>query len=275
MFDRSVNSPLQNANSSPMWVWFNGTTALLEGQAVCYEYNYNAPATPAGAPAETAASVDGRRMNYVVLPTSSNGNWFAGVCASSYQASSTGQLIQIYCPGSACNVLTNANLTIGSGVITFQCGGTKAGYFTRAGFPGAGSAIPLQTLDTSSTAGKTFCYLQEGAQSGGVELLVPPGTAGGALQSKVDGVTYYLAATNTSAVLTTTLANGTNLGERKGFVIDGTQTTNGVTVTVTSGYKRVGTALTSCTGSTAGRVATFEWGGDAWNTMGNNFDTIT
>ncbi|MFA5766840.1 MAG: hypothetical protein WC919_02875 [Candidatus Paceibacterota bacterium] len=275
MLDHSINAPLKAAQGEKIQVWFDGTTAVLEGQAVCFEYDYNAPATPAGAAQETAASADFRRSNYVKLPSATNGNHFAGVSSAYYPASSVGQFITIYTPGSTCKVLTKASLTIGVGIVTFQCGGTYAGYFRQAGFEGQGSAVPLQTLNTSSTAALTVCRLQTGNQSGGVESLTPTGTAGGALQSKVGGVTFYEAATNTSAVLTSTLADGTILGERKMFVINGTQTTNGVTLTVTTGFKLDGTtSITTITGNTAARRAYFEWRGNAWYTLCDTFDTI-
>ena len=276
MWDTSVNAPLKAQAARRIFVWFNGATAILEGQALAYDYAYNAPATPAGAVAETAASVDYRRYNQVVAVDAAHSNWFAGVAASAYPASATGQLIEIYLPGSVCKVLAKANLVIGVGRVTFQVGGTYSGYFTREGFAGAGSARPLQTKDTSSTVGLVEVLLEEGAQSGGVEVLTPTGTAGGALQAKVGGVTYYQAATNASAVLTSTLADGTVLGEKKGIVIEGTQTTHGVTVTVTTGFKiDQTTSITTITGSTAGRRFIAEWLGNAWYTRVDTFDTIS
>lgn len=291
--DRSISAPQKVANTISEWVWYDGDGALLQGQGVCYEFDYYAPATPAGTAAETGVEADARRTNRVVLPDAHNGKWFAGVLSADHPANTGGQLVEIYVPGSTCKVLTKYNLTLGAGVITCQAGGALAGYFTQPGFEGIGSAVPLQTLDTSTTAGKTLCRLQEGLQSGLIEVLDPAdaagsykaagstvvvqaGTvaAGGARQSKVGGVTYYATATN-GAAITSTLANGTRVGERKRFVILGTQTTTGVVVTVTAGKKiDQTTGITTITGNTAARSFLCEWCGTYWMTRYDDFDTI-
>ena len=292
--DRSISAPQKVANTVSEWVWYDGTGALLEGQGVCYEFDYYAPVTSSGVAAETGTEVDARRTNRVVLPDIHNGKWFAGVCAADYPAAATGQLIQIYCPGSTCNILAKFNATLGAGIVTCQAGGALAGYFTKVGFMGAGSAYPLQTIDRSTTAGKISARLLEGEQSSLVEVLAPTdaaytyktagttvtvpagtGTAGGARQSKVGGVTYYEVATNAAAI-TSTLADGTRVGEKKRFVIDGTQTTTGVTLTVTNGKKLdQTTSITTITGSTAARSFYCEWVGGYWMTRYDDFDTIS
>ena len=253
MSDRSINAYQKKGNTISAWVWYEGVDALKEGQGVCYNWDYG-----------VAASVDARRYNRVELPTILNAPHFAGVSAMAHAASATGQLIEIYIPGSVCPVLTKKSLTIGVGRVTCQAGGTLAGYFTAEGFEGKGSAVPLQTLDTSTTAATTLCVLEEGPQSGLQEILTA--TAGGATVCMVGGVTHFAAATPATDA-TFTVANGTKGGVKKKFVIDGTQTTNNVVITVNGIRVDGSTALVTDTMDTTAEELTLEWWGD-WYARG-------
>jgi hypothetical protein len=292
MLEHSVNAPQQKANAISEWVWFDGSVALKEGQGVCYEYNYESPASPANPSGDTTATADARRTNLVVLPGGTGvkgsqsagtqgGRFFAGVCASDYPAQTYGQLIEIYKPGSTCLILCQcATPSLGVGRLTCQFGGTLAGYFTSEGYAGQGSAIPLQTpgaLVSVSLAGKVLARLEEGQQSGLVEVLVSSAVqVANAVTPMIGGVTHFSTATNAAAA-TVALAVGTYENQRKRFVIDGTQTTNGIVVTPAgSPLKRDGTtALTSVTGSTAGVKVDFEWSCGQWYLRASSFDTIT
>jgi hypothetical protein len=263
--DRSINSYLKGFQQISEWVWLDETVAVKQGQGLCYEYAYG-----------TAASVDGRRRNYVKLPTVANANWFAGVAAADYAACATGQLIEIYVPGSVCLVLTKKSLTVGVSRVTCcydatantSTLGAYNGYFMAEGFPGRGSAKPLQTLDTSTTAAKTLCYLEDGAESGLAELITS--TAGGAFVPLVGGATHF--STNTIAAnLTNTPAAGTLIGQRKKWVVDGTQTTSSVVVTYGGTAVRLdgSTTLASLTMETTNDESTLEWTGIAWRQLSN------
>ena len=164
MVSHAINSHIKQAPTISLWVWFEGTTALLEGQGVCYSHNYG-----------TATAADARRRNNVELPTVANADHFAGVAARAYAASSTGQFIEIYAPGSTCLILMyGPSTTVGTGLVTCQAynalnsgdATNYAGYFTRTGFRGEGSAIPLQTVNASSAAATCLAYLEVGAPSG-------------------------------------------------------------------------------------------------------------
>jgi len=48
--NKSTNAPQKQAPVIPQWVWFEETTALKEGQGVCYNWDYG-----------TAETADGRR----------------------------------------------------------------------------------------------------------------------------------------------------------------------------------------------------------------------
>jgi hypothetical protein len=266
MSSRATNAYVKQANTISEWVWLINAAAMYEGQGVCYNWDYG-----------TASAADPRRYNCVELPTILNAPYFAGVLARPAAISTTGQLVEIYRPGSVCQILAKKSLTIGVGRVTCQAGGTYAGYFTAEGFEGKGSAVPLQTLDTSATAALTLAVLEDGVQSGLTEIVTGKdgGAAGGAITCMVGGVTHFATSTN-GADCTFTLADGTQVGQKKRFVVDGTQTTHGVVITVTTGFKLdQTTGITSVEGNTAARAFQVEWLGAAWYTRVNTFDTIS
>jgi hypothetical protein len=257
MSSQAINGPDKLANSNFETVWFEGNgssdVSVYEGQGVCYNWDYG-----------TAADADARRYNHVELPTILNAPHFAGVLAEPQTIPATGKFVRIYLPGSVCQVLAMKSLTIGVGRVTCQAGGTYAGYFTAEGFEGKGSAVPLQTLDTSATAALTLVKLEEGAQSGLVEVLTA--TAGGATVCMVGGITHFATATVASDA-TFTVADGTKLGVKKGFVIDGTQTTSNIVITINGIRVDGSTALVSWTSATAGHSCILQWMGD-WYQIG-------
>lgn len=229
---------------APLWVWFTGSTALLEGQGVCYDFDSG-----------TATAANGVRMNRVELPSITNSRFFAGVAARDYNAVTNGQLIKVCAPGSTCNILSKASTTIGAGRLTCEAGGTYAGYFRYAGFEGEGSCVPLQTVDRSTTAGKCQARLDCGSPSGLVEV---PALAAdtGATTFMVGGVTIFDTALTPDADITATVADGTIPGQRKGFSCTATFTTHDVLVTFTSATQGVLNADPTTT------LATFEMDAD-------------
>ena len=261
--NKSVNAPIKQANKSLLFVWFegNGSTAVavLEGQGICYNWDYG-----------TAASEDFRRTNRVELPTILNARFFAGVLARNYTIPSTGRMVEVYAPGSTCNVLSLASTTIGVGILTCTAGGTYAGYFKYAGFEGEGSVVPLQTIDRSVTAGLCEAKLQEGVPSGLVDLVTA--TAGGAITCMVGGTTCFETATVASDA-TFTVANGTIAGLKKRFVVKGTQTTSNVVLTINGIQVDGSSALVTDTLDTTNEEITLEWNAD-WYCIGVSGGTI-
>jgi hypothetical protein len=257
--NKSVNAPIKQANKSLLFVWFegNGSSAVsvYEGQGVCYNWDYG-----------TAASEDFRRTNRVELPTILNARYFAGVLARNYTIPSGGRMVEVYAPGSTCNILSKASTTIGVGILTCTAGGTYAGYWKYAGFEGEGSAVPLQTIDRSSTAGLCEAKLQEGVPSGLLELLTC--TAGGATTMMVGGVTCFETATLASNA-TFTMAAGTIAGLKKKFEVKGTQTTSAVVVTLGGTALKIdgSTTLATLTMETIADEATLVWNGN-WVCVG-------
>jgi hypothetical protein len=261
MTSQAINGHEKQPSKITEWVWFEGDTALKEGQGVCYNWDKG-----------TAAEVDGRRSNRVELPSSTNARYFAGVAAREYRAVTGGQMIEICKPGSWCNILSKADCTIGVGRLTCEAGGSDAGYFIRAGFPGEGSAVPLQTIDRSSTAGKVFAKLEVGEPSGLVETLTV--VDDDAITPMVGGVTYIIGAALGTGDCTATLADGTISGQRKAFsVVDTAVTTNNFVITVTSGLMGgIGAAdgtgaLSTITMNALKEEIVLEWAGVAADTQ--------
>jgi len=256
--DVSVNAPIAQAPRVSKWVWFEGSTALLEGQGVCYNWDYG-----------TAANAVGARGNRVELPSITNAQHFAGVAARNYAAKTGGQFIEINVPGSVCNILAKASATIGVGRLTCEAGGDYAGYFRYSGFSGQGSAVPLQTCDRSTTAGTVLARLEVGEQSGLVE--VPTLDAdGGAHTFMVGGMTVFDEATTLAADVTFTLADSTVDGLRKGFKCMAAMTGNDIVITVTSGIQGIynadpTTALATITLDADDEECFLYWGGTEAN----------
>lgn len=126
---------MKSAKEFPISVFFTGSTDLVKGQGLCYDRDHG-----------TAANVDGRRDTHVELPSASNFRWFAGVTARSYAAKTGGQIVEIYGPGSVCQIALAQDSTIGTGVMGCIAGSGAPGRFGHKGFYGLGAAIPLQTI---------------------------------------------------------------------------------------------------------------------------------
>lgn len=228
MGSEAINAPLDVGKTKSEWVWYGSNAALNEGEAVCYDWDYG-----------TDTAREPSRYNRVETPDTLNAQHFAGVAARAYRAVSTGQLIEIYKPGSVCNVSCgkDTNTVVGVGVLTFDVTSGFEGEFRYAGLPGAGSVQPLQTTtgDTSDP-GLCLAYLQEGPQSGGAEVLDLPSGGGAIGTLMVGGATLFTGRSVGSGSATATLADGTIPGLRKKFGIITTElTTNDVVLTVTTG----------------------------------------
>lgn len=258
--DVSINGPLSLANVRLASVWFTGSTALTRGMGVCFDHDRTG---------DGADEPDATRQSYVELPSATNARFFAGVVVRDYAAVSTGQMIEIAVPGSVVEVLLyGPSVTNNSQLVTCQAGGTYAGYFTRAGYEGEGTAVPLQTCDASSTAGRCLCKLQEGTPSGLVEVLTP---TGGALGTILTGGVTYIAACAPSEDPTYTLGTPSPAveGLRKKFELEGTVTTYDFKLTVTSGLQVDGsTALASIDDlDTDGDLICLRWDGGRWQEL--------
>jgi hypothetical protein len=123
----------KQADRFPTKVFFTGTTALRKGVGVCYVQT-----------AGTAANIDESRRRDVALPTTANHNAFAGIVAQDYAANASGQMIEIYKPGSVCLVETCLATVVNSSRKGLVVGG--AGEFFYQGLDGPGRVLALQTV---------------------------------------------------------------------------------------------------------------------------------
>lgn len=243
-------------------VWFTGTTALKEGQAVCYDWDRG-----------TQTAKDYRRLNYVEAPSTTNAQWFAGVADGAYSAKSTGQVIRIFRPGSTCNIYTKADNTIGVGLLTFDVTSGYEGWFRYSGLRGEGSAIPLQTVDRGTDEGVCQALLLGGEPSGGVEVV-----------QLVDNIAWVAMVGGTSLVIgyagtnhaAEEILDGTVEGLRKKVQIITTAVSTGGTCIVdienddgldpADGSQDLDGVYFTAVG--AGVV--FQWNGGCWNVIGQD-----
>lgn len=219
--DHSINAHIALSDHTKKFVWYSGTDALFEGEAVCYNVDYG-----------TAADADASRANRVERPTTSNNKNFAGVACRSYSAKSTGQFIEIYCPGSRCVPIALAvDTVIGTGILTFVAGAsTQAGRFYTGVYQGRGSAIPRQT--------KTA--ILEASMTGGWSLAT-------------DGVTLTVSSTTGLAAGDTVVLVGGEAEDGGGSIVPGKYTISSITnatVLVLTSTAITGTAALAltCTG---------------------------
>lgn len=129
-------------------VFFQGTadTVFSVGQGVCYNRDYG-----------TATTKEGRRDNYVEVPSKTNNRCFAGVLDHNVTMPSTGGTwVTINEPGSVCEVALGIDTVVNTGLITCLAGGgDNTAVFADAGFKGRGSAIPMETVTAVLESVKT------------------------------------------------------------------------------------------------------------------------
>lgn len=139
----TMMNPVQHESGARAFkrrVFFTGTTDLVRGQGLCYDRDYG-----------TAANVEGRRDVRVELPSNTNNNWFAGVTVTDYNGKTGGRWVEIYEPGSVCEVAIGIATTVASTILTCSAKAADAGRFTSAGIIGRGTALALQTVANDTT----------------------------------------------------------------------------------------------------------------------------
>ena len=193
-------------------VWFTGTSALRKGQGVVWV-----------ADSGTAANVDGNRGYRVQLPTSgSYALHFAGVVCESHSANAAGQSIDIWLPGSVCEVAAIVDTTINSGIVNCLVSSDSglAGLFYNGGFAGRGAAIPLQTVTgnvtgssvdgTATVAGTTVTKTSmfAGAAAGDKVAIMASATNAGAAGATPGVYTISSVTSDNAAELTASAGTG-------------------------------------------------------------------
>ena len=164
-------------------VYYLGTDELKEGYALCY--NFDAlDVSPENLPLATgAAGADDEcpaRHIQVEKPSPYNQMWFAGTVSNKSAGVVGPGFVEINMPSSICNIWCEANVDHSKQTTALSAAGTGSNTgqmltfsmnsygFKYAGLPGEGSAIILQDVDRSTTAGLVMAKLCVGTPSGGV-----------------------------------------------------------------------------------------------------------
>lgn len=247
-------------------VFFEGSVALAQGTALCFNQDYG-----------TATSVDDSRARRVELPNSTNHNWFAGVVTQAYAANPAGQWVTIARPGSVVQVLTDGAITaIGqvggflandAGSLATQANVGKWSATYNAG-RGAGS---VEFIQTAVAAGLVQAKLLEGANVGGVEVFTGPATATVVSPFGVSVLTN--SADNTSTPWT--LANGTAYGQRKTIVYASVATANKIDFGASKVQSIAGGALSRYISQASAGTVVLEWSGSFWTVKQGVVSTLT
>ena len=132
-------------------VFFIGTGAVKEGMAMSYDSD--------------ATNVLDRAIH--VELTDDDLVDFAGAAAGDYPANANGQWIDIFLPGSFCNVYLNEDQSNGTllDVLAPSDAGDGTWSVTNA-TEGYGAALLLELVDRSTTAGNCFARLLTGTVGG-------------------------------------------------------------------------------------------------------------
>lgn len=257
---------LNDAKVETTRVFFEGTGAIAQGTAVCYNRDYG-----------TATTLEASRDRRVELPNSTNHNWFAGVTMQAYPANPAGQWITIALPGSTVEVLTDGAITaIGqtAGFLTNDAGSnvssTTIGKWSSTYCPGRGKGA-VEFIQTAASAGLVLAVLLEGPNVGGVEVFTAGATAQVVSPFGISVLTN--SADNTSTPWT--LAAGTVAGQRKTIVYASIATANKIDFGATKLQSIAGGALSRYASvGTAGTVV-YEWSGTFWTIKQGVVSTIT
>jgi hypothetical protein len=150
MTDRNIVNYLNQAYVKKAMFVYRGTAALKRGHGMCFDLDYVTTTT-----GQTATDPWGARgLKTVEVPSNSNNGAFAGVLTRDYPARTSGtQKVELALPGGCAMVAQRVVTAINTGLLTCavcenDSGVTTLlnGIFGHGGFPGRGSAIPLETL---------------------------------------------------------------------------------------------------------------------------------
>jgi len=222
MGDKSLNGPQKMANAISEWVWYEGSDALKKGESVCENHDYG-----------TATAADARRCNRVERPNLTNARFWKGVAARDYSAKTSGQLIEVYVPGSkGVEIALSVDTVINTGVLTFVAGasGSHRGRFYTGKYLGRGSAVPRQTVTAVLESSMT-----------------------GAWSLATDGVTLTVSDTTGISAGDTVALVGGEVEDGGGSIVPGNYTVSSVTdattlVLTSSAITGTAGAALTCTG---------------------------
>ncbi len=139
---------------------YKGTAALKKGHGMCFDLDYYTATTGQA----VTDAFGARGLKVVQRPLNSNNGAFAGVLTQNYPARASGlQLVELALPGGCAMISQRIASTINAGLLTCVVGEDDSGnvtgingVFGHGGFPGRGSAIPLQTLAAATLGDLAF-----------------------------------------------------------------------------------------------------------------------
>lgn len=184
-----------------MKVYYTGSDKLLEGYALCYNYDV-ADVTAENLAltlADSLTATPARRLQ-VKKPNAHNALHFAGVVSARSNGVTGPGWIEINRPGSVCNIFVYADCDENGSVhtaassgqmLTFTC---DTYFFKYAGCPGSGSAIILGDVNRGTTKGLVQAELMTGPPSGGVQAFFSNASALTQTGSSLTASTNWLGA---------------------------------------------------------------------------------
>lgn len=210
-------------------VWYTGTDTLTTGQWLCFEADTIKDGDGIDQSTDLAVTNANPARTFITEKPNSGNMWTpAGVVhPESSGFTGPGQLTII--TGGQAQISCSLNCTVNSTRMTVMMDQYSAG---GPGLHGFGSALALQTVDRSSTAGLVDALLDMGPPCGGYAELTPPATGTAAtaaeiLQINGAAVVKFLAQTIASANWTCAIADGKFDGEKRMYKTE-TQTTNDI-----------------------------------------------
>jgi hypothetical protein len=279
-------------------VYYTGSDTLLEGYALCYDFNAadvnqeNATQTSPNVGEEVWA--DARR---VLVEKCQEGNkiHFAGVVAAASDNTTGPGWVTIHRPGSVCNVYaaSDCDHETSAGTASGQLLQVTVNSYAMTdveGFGGTGAAIVLQDVDRSSTNGLIMAELQTGPPSGGYCLCTPgaliSSASGFSISAIVSAVPAYCgvyqfddgsAATNGNIISADMLStDGSWGGQKVLFRGSSTLISNAVSIEVHAGMKGMSSTITNTCGTVAinisanGEYFAFEYDQGYWRAIGGH-----
>lgn len=272
-------------------VYYTGSDALYEGYALCYNFDAAevSPENLSISLTQDAAASDAcpARVIQVEKPSYANAMHFAGVVTERSNGVKGPGWVEIYMPGSVCNIYAAANVDhadsndVATGqILTFSTGQY---YFKYAGLPGEGSAIVLQDVDRSSTSGLVMAKLMTGVPSGGYNIVISSQMSAGGVVSAGGSITKFPPAGVTAVDIDGATADATLLlkdthgewiGQQKVFKTIGALTTNHWQVTISAGRNATTSTINvtsadvvASLGTAAGEYIHCTFDGGRWNVV--------
>jgi hypothetical protein len=267
-------------------VYYTGTDTLKEGYALCY--NFDATDVTAEnltlSQADSLVETPARRLQ-VEKPTINNSTHFAGVVSQKFTDFTGPGWIEINMPGSVCNIWAGANCDheAAAGIQSGQTLAFTAGAysFDYSGLPGAGSAVVLQDVDRSTTAGLVLAELCIGNPSGGVQTVVSTDmsigqavSTGGSVFPRTNiglfGMTRFVTDDGdlTADVTYTQTGDGAYIGQTKVYTTKSLAAGADIVITVSQAVRVISDGIS--TGDTsfeldgADESLTLQWIGNGW-----------